>query len=556
MPNVAISPILEAKPVPGSSVATMVDSMTVPAWAGDALEVRVGGALINATPSHDRTSWSLIRAKVPATVPPLAVARINRLLAGTGAPKLEWYHRTGGQVFRAKGKAVSLPATVTLRWSPTMDRWTVTIDTAHDRAWLESHAEVPGTPKGMEVPPSVPPMVEDSRSIMSEVMAPGSPDAATLRAELGRLMAATATFEDFSTIPKGFSTIAEKAAKAFDEAMAMPAPDDEPTPEPEPVTEPEAKHALKLKPERVHADPLGIFTFPKPSAKGKVEITEDTARALELAMARHLAGDRQVIALFGPTGTGKTSLVYDLAAKHDIGVFQFDAAGATTFIDWAGTVGARAEGGATVTEWQPSAFIEAIRADGHYAGQLRIILVDEINRAESAAATNFLMTVTHGIAGVYIPDARKTVPIDPAAMIVYSGNIGSAYNATIPLDPALVNRIGATVWLDYPDQATERKIVASRVKLPGLTDGSNLAWKLVDAARQSRTVADRGEIPQGISTRQLIVAAEWIAAGATPMQAAEWCWINTYSAEGGNSSDRAIVRTAVEATLRGLTVKR
>jgi len=316
------------------------------------------------------------------------------------------------------------------------------------------------------------------------------------------------------------------------------------------VAEPEPRHPEPVKVQReatvAHHDPLGIFRFPRVSKETAIVVSDEMRTVLGVAWKQHVAGKRQVVLLAGPTGTGKSSLVYDLAAREGIGVFKYDAAGASTFADWVGATGVEEVNGAPVTRWQPSALIEAIRADGQYAGIPRLILIDEVNRSESAASNNALMAMTDHLGSLYIPDERRAIPLDPMAMVVFTANVGSNYNATNPVDAALQNRIKKVFWLDYPDFPTEVSIVRDRVK--GIPKPDVEA--LVKAAGLARKAADRGDLNLGISTRQVLAAADDVADGLTPHMAATYAWVNGYDAEGGAQSQRAVVQSIIDGALR------
>lgn len=436
----------------------------------------------------------------------MAASRLNRILSGYGVPKVEWYHRTKSMAVRTPGSALPLPATFDIRVTPTAYEWRIVADgTTRDGVTPRSGAVTAATATTLTATPVATPALGTSVPLTPPVTR------ATIRESL----------ESVSSAPRPEAGIREvrREVKA-------------------PVT------VTRSTPPA--SDPLGLLTYPTPSPKSAIELTTDNAESLDVIWRQHVSGDRQVIALFGPTGSGKTSVVYDLAASKGVGVFQFDAPGATTFMDWVGATAVVERGGTAVTEYQPSALMQVLDADGPYAGQPRIALVDEVNRAESGAATNFLMSILHGVAAVYVPDARRTIRIDPAVLVVFTGNIGSAYSATIPLDPALLDRMENVLHFDYPDEKAEVRILRNRV--PSLD--APMAERLVKAARQTRVIADRGEIEVGVSSRRLIAAAKKVALGMKPFAAARICWANSYSAEGGERSPRAIVTAAIEGALR------
>ncbi len=287
--------------------------------------------------------------------------------------------------------------------------------------------------------------------------------------------------------------------------------------------------------------PTGLFRFPALTEAGEVVIKPDTAQHLDLLWGMHTAGKRQVIALVGPTGTGKTSLAYRLAARHGVGVMVFDAAGAREFSDWVGTTHLR-DGR---TEFLPSGFLTAIDADGPFGGQPRIVVIDEVNRAESSGALNALIPVLHGFGSLYVPEMGRSVNVDPTVMVVLTANRGTAYAGTVGMDLALQDRVTAWLRLDYLEEKDERALLMSRT---GIDEAQ--ATRLTAAAVRIRDAAGRGEVVEGggISTRRLILAGEKVAAGFTLHAAATLSWLESYTDESG---ERAVVQSAIDAVLRG-----
>jgi cobaltochelatase CobS len=410
-------------------------------------------------------------------------------------------------------------------WDPGISRLTIGGQPVPTRRTVSPPA-TPATPPTVPTPTPTPPAPAPLSPVYVSGPAPVQPPAASPAPA--------------SVVSPGSLTPAHLAAVG---RAAAPVP--EPEPEKPTSTTFDVVRTTKGAPP---TDPANILQYPQPSHTTRIHLTPANKALLDLAWRQHVAGDRQVVALVGPTGTGKTTVIYDLAAAYGVGIYKFDTAGATSFIDWVGSTGVVERNGVSVTEWEPSALMQVVRADGRYAGQPRICIIDEANRAESSAATNALMALTNSVPDIYIPDARVVVPIDPAVMFVYTANVGSAYSGTIPLDPALLNRIRKTIQIDHPERATELAILAGAV--PGLDRA--LAARLVDAARQVRIIADRGDVETGVSTRQVVAAAKDLAFDPTldPVDVVTAAWLNTYKSEGGERSERQAALAAVEGVLR------
>jgi cobaltochelatase CobS len=318
---------------------------------------------------------------------------------------------------------------------------------------------------------------------------------------------------------------------AEDEPVVAP----EPTPAPEPV-------GILTAP--VTVGDIDLLVHPKVTKANEVKVKAEVQQGLDRLWAMHVNGDRQVIALTGPTGTGKTSLVFNLAARHGAGVFTFDCAGAREFSDWVGVTHLKGD----ETVFVPSALLQVIDADGAYAGIPRIVNLDEVTRAESSGALNALIPMLHGFASLYIPEANRTVNVDPAVMFTMTANRGAQYTGTVGMDLALANRVTAWVQMDYADAAVEADIIKSRV--PGIS--AEDASRLIGAADRIRKMDERQELPEGggISTRLLIEAARKVAAGFSLHEAASWTWVGNYPSDGGTSSEAYAVKSAIDYTLR------
>jgi hypothetical protein len=302
---------------------------------------------------------------------------------------------------------------------------------------------------------------------------------------------------------------------------------------------------VKVAPNKADADKRHLFTYPALSTTNEVIISDENRRKIAAAWSKHTSGSPTTLAFVGPAGTGKTSILDYLAAQKSVGIFTFDAMGASSFSDWAGRVDlAEGANGQTITKYNYSSFIEAIRADGEYAGQIRFVRIDEVNRAESGSALNILMPIL-AQGSLYVPETGETIRVDPAVLFAFTMNRGSQYNAAVALDEALEDRMQMWVRLDYLEIEDEVRLITSRV---GLTDED--ARPLVMAARTVRECAGRGEIRAGISHRRVLDAAQFIKAGLSAIDATMACWADKYPDEGDGESDRGQVIIAINSVLK------
>jgi hypothetical protein len=449
--------------------------------AGSTFIVRNGDGTQAADLDWD-ASTGTVRLAVRATIDNSALQRVNRLLDGSGY-RLRTYHRAGNAL-RMHGAG--------------------------------TYATIPGT------------IILDTTGRFAYEPVEGVPTVASPAPVLGRTVCAYCS--DPFTEPSVGHKCPERAEVT--EPVVV-----EPEPEPEPV------EALRM-PERIAVPgEVDILDRPTPGTTPDVKVKAPMREGLDRLWDLHVAGSRQVLALIGPTGTGKTSLVYSLAARKGVGIFNFDCAGAREFSDFVGVTHLRGE----ETVFVPSALLQVIDAEGEYAGVPRIVNLDEITRAESSGALNALIPMLHGFASIYVPEAGKTFKVDPKVMFTATANRGSQYAGTVGMDLALANRITAWVKMNYADESTEATLLVERAGVE-----SEQAQRLVGAAQRIRTMAERGELPEGggVSTRLLIEAAIKVKAGFTLHEAASWTWVGNYPDEGGTSSEAYQVQSAIDYSLR------
>jgi MoxR-like ATPase len=462
----------------------------------------------------------VLTVRVWADISKAEVERLNKYLRGTGWPRYETNWRTGTVCMNVPGTRVELPVAAS--------------------AILKDGKEMDGdtfryAPFG---------------STVSEGLSPAEPTTPPSVAEVGEVIAATASSKA-PVAPVASPPVTPPSAAKVGPLVPPALPSAEPplrpygakprtvSPvKPEPVSTPLT--AVRMEPT---GDPNGVFTYPTKTTG--IIIPKGDEDGLDRVWKMHLGGDRQVIALIGPAGTGKTSLAYDLAARHKVPIAKIDGPGFITFADWVGFQSATESNGATVTSYQPSGFIQAVRADGPEAGKPRILLVDEVSRAESSSAINALIPCLDDTGSLYVPDAGRSIPLDPAVMFMFTANMGVGYTGTVSLDVAFTDRVTHWVHMTYPELTVEVELVKSRTGL-----GHTAAFALVNAATQVRQVAARGEITEGVGPRKVLQAARKIVAGFSPREAAMNTWVLSYKDEGGSASERSIVRTAIEAYLK------
>ena len=140
--------------------------------------------------------------------------------------------------------------------------------------------------------------------------------------------------------------------------------------------------------------------------------------------------------ILGPTGYGKTELVYHMAAHLDIPVTIFDMGTMTDpIMGLVGTNTIQVEEGATVSKFVKSRFSEVIQKPG-------IVLLDELSRA-SIQANNLLfpcLDYRRELNMEYAFNDTAAIKIHPECVFFATANIGSQYSGTNKIDRALLDR--------------------------------------------------------------------------------------------------------------------
>lgn len=546
MGNVATTPVLtgfagDTIGVPPSSMASLISRGSATerwqhvaatpsgnptdVWTLELLDtsgvVHVKGAFV---PSGDGTHWTAATIAVHSEAVGASVERINkivrRMTTSSGqAPRLDLYWRTGKVAVRCPGYAGRTNAPVLVRGTFGAGGW------LWDLATFGGKLIAPGKPR--KTSPKVSPAVSTPTPTPS-VVSPTPAPSPTVPSE------PTETPSPMSTNTRSGRKAARRAAAAEQRQVVS-------TP-----VEPKAREATTSG----SKTPV-IFSDPKTIKPGFAVHHDPTMVAdLQREAKLHAAGDRTVVLLSGPTGTGKTLTAKYVAETEGLPFLKVDCAAMATFADWVGAVSLK-EGheGGVVTEFAPSLLLEAIRADGPWGGIRRMVLLDEANRVPQGQALGAVMPMLDGQGTIYVPDAQQSIPVDPAVLWVLTANIGSAYSGTVSIDAAIMNRVTSNIEVKYPTPAAEQQMLVEQGRCT-----ATIASHLVKVAAQVRASADQGKIASpAVSTRQLIEAARKCSVGASPIHACELAFANAYSAEGGVDSERAVVMVAVNAVLAGVT---
>jgi MoxR-like ATPase len=192
--------------------------------------------------------------------------------------------------------------------------------------------------------------------------------------------------------------------------------------------------------------------------------------------------------LVGETGTGKTSLVRELAATDGKVYTRFSITGETTVDDFVGKYVLK--NGETI--WQDGILLTAVKG-GHY------LVVDEIN-----AALPEILFVLHSLLDddkyVIVPQKDNSL-VKPHASFRFFATMNPVdeYAGTKELNKAFMSRFAMVLEVKYPNRKTEVEIVTSRTGVDIST-----ANKMVDVAIGIRRAKSTDKIFYTFSTRDLI----------------------------------------------------
>lgn len=244
------------------------------------------------------------------------------------------------------------------------------------------------------------------------------------------------------------------------------------------------------------------------------------------------------VLLIGPSGSGKSELVYALAARCGAALeaFNFGAMSEAR----SSLIGLSQYDPSKGTWFQPSRFVKAVSSEN-----LTIVLLDELTRADRAAF-NIILPLLDRQGYLALDEAESGQVVRKGSKVCFmsTANVGMEYTGTDAMDKALKDRHSCVIEMDFPPPDEEIKILQKRSKID--SKGAEL---LVKIASTQRRRAKTGEFLESISTRMLIATAEQVGENFPIKQAVQFCITNHFSKEGDDASDRSSIGKIVQSVL-------
>lgn len=210
--------------------------------------------------------------------------------------------------------------------------------------------------------------------------------------------------------------------------------------------------------------------------------------------------------LIGPTGTGKTEVVANLAKVFDLPVTIFDMGTMTDpVMGLVGTHVITVKDGVTSSEFRRSRFSDVIQQPG-------IVMLDEISRAP-AMANNLLfpcLDFRRELPMEYSFHDTTPVKVHPQCVFFSTANMGSQYTGTHKLDRALLDRF---MLIEMDSIGTEEIQETLKSEIPGLSVKD--IKKMVSVFNSINREHDEFKISFNLSLRHLKTVAKLVSSGFT-----------------------------------------
>lgn len=241
----------------------------------------------------------------------------------------------------------------------------------------------------------------------------------------------------------------------------------------------------------------------------------------------------QKVIISGPQGTGKTTVIEQMAARHNRGFFRMSCGMIESPAEW---FGFRDFVGGELT-YVSSAFIQACETPN------TDICLDEFNRLHTTLQ-NGLYNILDDNGEAWLDLVKRNVRVAAGVVFWATANIGVAHTGTFQIDAAMEDRFAYHLKMGYLPPKDEIRVLMMKTGI-----GKSLATSFVDAAKRVRDAASDENRPTSkpLSLRQLQAVCSLVVAGMKPVQAVEYTIMPKFSEDGGTASEQAEVRQIFQA---------
>jgi nitric oxide reductase NorQ protein len=260
----------------------------------------------------------------------------------------------------------------------------------------------------------------------------------------------------------------------------------------------------------------------------------DDGTNLEYRVMRALSYFRQV-GLVGPTGVGKTHLVYRIASECGLPLFEVNCALGTSTYELVGKyVGLGKE------NWVDGTIVMWCRYGGIlYLDEANMMRADVLSKCHPIMDDRGAITLTER--------ENEIIHRHPYGYIVLSFNPYSIeYAGTKPLNVAFRRRVSAWFYFDYLSKgSTINDLEVNELKRKSGMEDNETAYKMVSVAAELRKLYVEGELPMAPSIGNLLCWAKLVSTDNVPVvQAADETIVDTIS---DDPSIKAIVKRIISS---------
>ena len=273
--------------------------------------------------------------------------------------------------------------------------------------------------------------------------------------------------------------------------------------------------------------------------------------ARTLATAMHAVRAGKNLCLVGPTGSGKTKFLEQLAARLNRPYFRISVDGEMRRREIIGGLQQVVTDKGSRTAWYDGLLTVAI-------GMPSIVNLDEIDRADAdmlyAAAQ-----VLEGNGIQLLEDGNRHIPMHPWCMIASTGNTkGQAdanglYASTGEMSEASRDRIN--LWVDHEYMEQDAEVALIMAKVPGTTEQD--ARTITAIAADVRLAMRDGRLRTACSPRTTLAAAEYLAdmlplmTGTTTARAKQACVEQVLAARARDPFDAKAIAQMIQNRMGG-----